>query len=192
MNYELDITGGYISAITNDLLKRLRLEAGLTQERLAELVGVSQAHVAKIERGKVDPRLSTINRILKALNESKRRKCKDMMSRGVICAKRKDRVLDVSDRMVRHGISQVPVIDGNRVVGTVTEESIMRRLGSGIVGETAESVMVAALPVLDEEVDIEKIRGLLKIHQGVLVTKSRKIVGIITRSDLLKAICEPI
>jgi predicted transcriptional regulator len=173
------------------LLKKLRIEAGLTQKRLAELVGVSQAHIAKIEQGKVDPRLSTVNRVLKALNEWKKKKCVDIMSKGVICAKLKERILDVSDKMVKNGISQVPVMDGSRVVGTVTEESIMRRLGSGIVNETAEKVMVGTLPVVDEEAEIEKIRGLLKTSQGVLVSKGKKVVGIITRSDLLKVICEP-
>lgn len=179
-------------SISNALLKRLRVEAGLTQKRLAELAGVSQAHIAKIEQGKVDPRLSTVNRILKALNEWKKKKCADIMSRGVICAKLKDRILDVSEKMVSRGISQVPVMNGSRVVGTVTEESIMRRLGSGIVDETAERVMVSALLVVDEEVDVEKVRELLKTYQGVLVSKGKKIVGIITRSDLLKAMCEPI
>ena len=52
--------------------------------------------------------------------------------------------------------------------------------------------MVSPLPVVDEEADVEKVRGLLKTYQGVLVAKGKKIVGIITRSDLLKAICEPI
>jgi predicted transcriptional regulator len=126
------------------------------------------------------------------LNEWKKKKCRDIMSRGVICAKLKDRILDVSDKMVKYAISQVPVMDGSRVVGTVTEESIMRRLGSNVVNQTTEKVMVSPLPVVDEEADVEKVMGLLKTHQGVLVAKGKKIVGIITRSDLLKAICEPI
>ncbi|HVP26823.1 MAG TPA: CBS domain-containing protein [Candidatus Bathyarchaeia archaeon] len=174
------------------MLKKLRIEAGLTQKRLAELVGVSQAHIAKIEQGNVDPRLSTVNRVLKVLNEWKKKKCRDIMSHGVICAKLKDRILEVSDKMLRQGISQVPVINGNQVVGTVTEESIMRRLGSDVVNQTAEKVMVSPLPVVDEETDVEKVQSLLKTYQGVLVSRGKKIVGIITRSDLLKVICEPI
>jgi predicted transcriptional regulator len=94
--------------------------------------------------------------------------------------------------MVRHGISQVPVIDSSRVVGTVTEESIMRRLGSGVVEETAKSAMVVVLPVVDEEADVERVRRLLMTHQGVLATDGKKIVGIVTRSDLLKVLSEPI
>ena len=55
--------------ITGSTIKKMRLEAGLTQKQLAELARVSQAHVAKIEKGRVDPRLSTVNRILQVLIE---------------------------------------------------------------------------------------------------------------------------
>lgn len=174
------------------MLKKLRVEAGLTQKCLAELVGVSQAHIAKIEQGNVDPRLSTVNRVLKVLTEWKKKNCRDIMSRGVVCAKLKDKILEVSDRMLRQGISQVPVMNGNQVVGTVTEESIMRRLGSDVANQTAERVMISPLPVVDEETDVEKVQSLLKTYQGVLVSKGKKIVGIITRSDLLRVICEPV
>ncbi len=55
--------------VTGSIIKKLRIEAGLTQRQLAELARVSQAHVAKIEKGRVDPRLSTVNRILQVLTE---------------------------------------------------------------------------------------------------------------------------
>jgi len=54
----------------------------LTQKKLAEMAGVSQAHVAKIEQGKVDPRLSTVNKILVVLTEGKQKKCTDTITRG--------------------------------------------------------------------------------------------------------------
>jgi predicted transcriptional regulator len=114
------------------------------------------------------------------------------MSQGITFARPNDKILDVSDRMIRQGISQVPVLNGNVVVGTVTEESIMRRLGSDVANQKADEVMVSPLPVVDEEVDVERIRSLLKSHQGVLVSRGKRIVGIITRSDLLKVIGEPI
>jgi predicted transcriptional regulator len=174
--------------ITGFTLKKLRMEAKLTQKKLAELVGVSQAHIAKIEQGKVDPRLSTVNKILKVLTESKEKRCKDIMTRGVIFAKPSDSVLKVSEIMVRHAISQMPVLNGFEVVGTITEEGIIRKLGSNIAEEKVGNIMDPPLPTVSEDTSISAIRPLLERRQGVLVTKGRKIVGIITRSDLLKTI----
>ena len=166
----------------------MRLEARLTQKRLAELVGVSQAHIAKIEKGKVDPRLSTVNKILEVLAENREKKCKDIMTRGVIFAKPSDSVLKVSEIMVRHAISQLPVINGSKVVGTVTEEDIIRKLGSNIAEEKVENIMGPPLPVVSEDTSISAIRPILERRPGVLVARGRKIVGIVTRSDLLKII----
>ena len=175
-------------AITGPSLKKLRLDAKLTQKKLAEMVGVSQAHIAKIEQGKVDPRLSTINRILQVLTESKEKKCRDLMTRGVLSARPNDSVLKVSELMVRNAISQMPIINGNKVVGTITEESIIRKLGSNISEEKVGNVMDPPLPMVSEETSISAILPLLERRQGVLVVKGKKVVGIITRSDVLKTI----
>ncbi|MEM1552329.1 MAG: CBS domain-containing protein [Candidatus Bathyarchaeia archaeon] len=174
--------------ITGSMLRKLRIEAKLTQKKLAELVGVSQAHIAKIEQEKVDPRLSTVNKILKVLTEGKEVKCRDLMTRGVLFARPEDSILKVSEIMVRHAISQMPVIDGRKVVGTITEESIIRKLGSNIANEKVRNVMDPPLPIVSEETSISVIRPLLERRQGVLVARGKKVIGIITRSDLLKTI----
>jgi len=174
--------------ITGSSIKKLRVEAGLTQKKLAELIGVSQAHIAKIEQRKVDPRLSTINKILEVLTEGKKMKCKDVMTEGVLFAKPSNSVLKVSEVMVRHAISQMPVLDRSRVVGTITEEGIIRNLSSTIAEETVKNIMDPPLPIVSEETPVDEIRPLLERHQGVLVTRGKELVGIITRSDLLKTI----
>lgn len=48
------------------LLRYARVRAGLTQRELAELSGVSQPGVARIEAGRVSPRVMTLNRLLMA------------------------------------------------------------------------------------------------------------------------------
>jgi len=175
-------------AVTGASIKKLRIEEGLTQKRLAELVGVSQAHIAKIEQGKVDPRLSTVNKILEVLTGGKGRKCKEIMTGGVLHAKPNNSVLRVSEVMVRHAISQMPILDRKRVVGTITEEGIIRNLSSTIAEEKVKNIMDPPLPTVSEETPVDAIRPLLERHQGVLVTRGRELVGIITRSDLLKTI----
>ena len=49
-------------------IKAERNRQFLSQEKLAELVGVQTHHISKIERGLVDIKFSTLIGILKALN----------------------------------------------------------------------------------------------------------------------------
>jgi predicted transcriptional regulator len=179
-------------AITGSTIKRLRIEAGLTQRQLAELIGISQAHVAKIEKETVDPRLSTVNKILKILTKGEGKKCGDVMTRNVISARQSDTVQTVSRLMMRNAISQLPVIENGKVVGTITEEGIVSNLSSTIADEKVEKIMQAPMPQVPEDTSISIIRPLLENHYGVLVTRKGEVVGIITRSDLLKLISRTI
>jgi transcriptional regulator with XRE-family HTH domain len=46
---------------------RLRIMRGLSQEQLAELVGTKQPSIARLESGKIEPRLSFLRRVVAAL-----------------------------------------------------------------------------------------------------------------------------
>jgi len=175
-------------SITGSSIKKLRLETGLTQSKLAGLAGVSQAHIAKIEQGKVDPRLSTVNRILSVLKPGQERKCRDIMTRSVIFAKSSDSVMKASEVMVRNAVSQLPVLDGNRVAGTITEQGIVRNLSANLASEKVSKVMDPPLPEAQGDTSIEAVRLTLERNPGVLIKKGRELIGIVTRSDLLKTI----
>ena len=175
-------------SLTGDFLKRQRLNAGLTQKRLAAIAGISQAHVAKIESGKVDPRLSTVNRILCVLRTGERRRCFDIMTKAVIFAHLGESVLRASETMIRNAVSQLPVLEGNRVVGTITEQSIIRNLRSDVANAKVKQVMDPPLPQVQEDMCIDNVQRILEKSPGLLVMKGRSIVGILTRSDLLKTI----
>lgn len=177
-----------MTLLTGGFIKKLRTEAGLTQKRLAELAGVSQAHIAKIEEGKVDPRLSTVNRILEVLQHTKERKSSDIMTKGVILARPTETVLKVSEIMLKYAVSQLPVLEGSRVVGTITEENIIRNLRSNLGEEKVKKVMDSPLPTVLEETNVDVVRTLLEKNPAVLVKRGRDLVGIIARSDLLKTI----
>jgi len=174
--------------IRGSTLKRFRAEAGLTQRQLAEMIGVSQAHIAKIEKEKVDPRLSTVNKILQVLTEREGKKCGEIMTRHVVSLKPTDKVSKASQLMMKHAISQLPVLEGGKIIGTITEDSIIRNLSTTLAEEMAERIMQAPLPSVPESTNISMIQPLLQNHPAVLVVRRGEIVGIIARSDLLKVI----
>jgi len=140
----------------------------------------------------VDPRLSTVNKILRVLTEGEGKNCGEVMTKRVVSVKPTDIIVKVSELMMKHAISQLPVIENKRAVGTVTEESIIKNLSSTIADEKVERVMQPPLPSVPEETSISMIKPLLEDHPGVLVVKKGDIVGIITRSDLLKIVSKTI
>lgn len=52
-----------------DALIEARAEKGLTQKELAEITGISQGDISRIERGTANPSIRTIQRIATALDK---------------------------------------------------------------------------------------------------------------------------
>jgi cystathionine beta-synthase len=101
----------------------------------------------------------------------------------------KETVAATIELMQSRGISQVPVLENGKPVGSVQEVTIARVLHderdphSLPVGE----VMARPLPVLDATTHLdEAYRMLMSGHTGVLVTQDGKIVDIVTRIDLVQ------
>jgi len=49
-------------------IKKIRLEKGLTQQKLADVIGVKQQHIQRWESGKFKPKTDKLVLIAKALN----------------------------------------------------------------------------------------------------------------------------
>lgn len=56
-----------MATINYKLLKRLRKEKGLTQEELADKVDIGRSYICKIEKGILEPSISTLGKIAKVL-----------------------------------------------------------------------------------------------------------------------------
>jgi predicted transcriptional regulator len=80
------------------------------------------------------------------------------------------------------------VLEGSRVVGTITEQGIVRNLRASLASEKVSKVMDPPMREVQEDTGIEAVRAMLEKSPGVLVKKGRETVGIIARSDLLKTI----
>lgn len=90
--------------------------------------------------------------------------------------------------MREYNISQLPVIDNRKVVGSLDEPSLMKLLHDGIdfTKQQISEVMGKPLPMRDEDTDItEAYRVLLSGTTGVIVTRNEIPIGVITRVDLI-------
>ena len=172
--------------ITGSVLKKMRESAGLTQAAVAKLAGVSQAHVAKIEGEHVDPRLSTVNAILRVLRaKEKPRTCGDVMKRGVMSLKPEDTAEHAVTVMKRFDISQLPVFNAGKVIGSVGEGTIMHNLGRNLKRLKVVEIMEPAFPLVDSRKDAGMLPSMLEFNPAILVVDKGKVAGIVTKFDLL-------
>lgn len=91
----------------------------------------------------------------------------------------------------RHNISQLPVIENDKVVGALNEASIMKSLHDGVDlnNQDIGVVMGNPLPVLDEGTDIsEAYRLLLGGSPALVVTRNGAPFGLISRFDLINTL----
>lgn len=173
---------------------RTRKQLGLTQKELATLAGVSQSLIAKIESGKIDPAYSKVTHILAAL-ESRRKKgsktADQIMTTGLISVSPSDPLDKAIALMRARDISQMPVFDSGKCVGSLSDSMIvdlMAGRGEGIRAMRVGEVMAESYPVIPASSLLEVVTGLLQHYRAVLVEKNGKMAGIITKADLLKAI----
>ena len=156
-----------VTLVTTEDLKRLRQAAGLTQKQLAEEAGVSQSLIARIERGTVDPRFSTVRRIVAVLVPVKGpRTARDIMSSPVEGINSQDSVRTAVDKMKRTGFSQLPVMMDGRIVGKVHESTILERIARSsnperVLSSVVYNIMEKPFPTIGQDESIEKIVDLL-------------------------------
>jgi len=173
-----------------DDIKKLRKRMGLTQQELARKARVSQSLLAKIETGKISPGYEKTCRIFAALDsmaKTSETKAGEIATRKVISASAQETVAEVIRKMAQHGISQLPVMEGGKAVGLVTDSGLLEKTSSGAVdARTAVSeAMEGAPPMISEDAGISAVAGLLKHFPIVMVVKRGDVIGVITKSDVL-------
>ncbi len=176
-----------------EMIKIKRKRLGLTQKKLAELVGVSQPLIARIESGDFDPKLSLVRRIFEVLEEveGKAINAEKIMNSPVKVIDSNARLIEAVELMTQNGISQLPVVKNGRIVGSITESGVVRIMlekGTAAGNIKVEECMEAPFPTVSKDECLDVVSKLLLGSPAVIVGEEDKILGIITKHDVMKAI----
>jgi CBS domain-containing protein len=137
---------------------------------------------------------------------------KDVMTKGVISISKYESVMYVADILSEKSISGLPVVDKeNKVVGIITQADILSMVGVGRehtfkdllkymlgeklperrIGDHVGDIMTAPAITIRPEANIAeavKIMDDKRIRRLTVVDGDHKLIGIITRADILKAV----
>ena len=187
----------FIKLITPEELRRIRKSLGLTQKALAEKAGVSQSLIARIERKTVDPRLSTLKRILGALTIAKEdRTVNDFMHSPVITIHSADTVRKAIETLKKNDISQIPVLVQGKIAGSIQESTLMNKIYTSRNPKTVLNTHVynimdpieSAFVYANSNTGLDEVLNMLSSGiPAILVVEKEKMLGIITKIDVLSA-----
>jgi CBS domain-containing protein len=120
----------------------------------------------------------------------------DIMTRPVVAASRTTTVRDLAIQMFLGGFSGMPITerDGS-IVGLVTEFDVIRAIQGGLPASTtlAEAVMTRDVVSVDVDTPLAEVVEILERErfQRVPVTEHGKLVGVVSRPDVLRWLIEP-
>ena len=116
---------------------------------------------------------------------------KDLMTENPSSCERGTPVAEAAKVMARENVGSVPVVEGGRLVGVVTDRDLVVRLlaegrdpQSTTVGEIASSEPVTLSP----DDDLDQALQLLARHQvrRLPVVEGERLVGIVAQADIAR------
>src|SRR5881394_1863179 len=107
--------------------------------------------------------------------------------RALLWAAPSDRVADALAKMNELGLSQVPVIDDGKPVGSLRESHLLSKVFNDrdLLEVPVSKVMDKSFPTVDVDDDVNVVSRKLRTSPAVLIEEYGRITGIITRHDLL-------
>ncbi|MFB6189403.1 MAG: CBS domain-containing protein [Halapricum sp.] len=171
---------------TPEDLRERRKELDLTQSELADRADVSQPLIARIEGGDVDPRLSTLRRIVNALEEAEGSilRAENLMNDEVVSVAPDDSVHHAKTVMDEKGYSQVPVIRDGSPIGLIGNTDIRQRQTDNVGELPVADVMHESIAQVEPDATIDEVDTYLNHKDAVLVVEAGQTIGIITDADI--------
>jgi CBS domain-containing protein/anti-sigma regulatory factor (Ser/Thr protein kinase) len=120
-----------------------------------------------------------------------RLKIRDVMTRTVTTCRSDDSMRSAQALMKANGITGIPVVDDERLVGIVSMDDVIRALDEGRIAEPVGGLMTRSVIVLEDDMPLSfGISYLEKYHFGrfPVLDAHRQLVGIITSRDIIIAL----
>ena len=174
-------------------IKRIRENIGWSQIELANRIGISQSAITKYEAGSQIPSYEIGSKIFEILLKEdleSNPNVTELMATNIITISPKKTFGETLDLMREHSISQIPVVENGKVVGTVSETSTLDLLDNysnlrAMREEFIENVMAEPLPSVPKNTKLKHITPLLRQFDAILINEGGNIIGIVTKADLL-------
>jgi CBS domain-containing protein len=118
------------------------------------------------------------------------------MNRPVLAAAKSTTARDLAIQMLMGGFSGIPITERDgAVVGIVSELDIIRalRAGKNLDSVTATEIMTAEVITVNSDATVEEVMEIMDTKQivRVPVLEDGKLVGVVSRPDVLRAAIEP-
>lgn len=124
-------------------------------------------------------------------------KVKDVMNQQVITVPPTEDVVFAFEKLMKHKISSLPVVDGEKLVGIVTATDLGHNLilDKYELGTTVEEVMVEQVVYVGPDDDLTT--AVRKMHEygsddgiinQLIVLDNHKLVGIVSDGDIIRSI----
>lgn len=124
-------------------------------------------------------------------------KVKDVMTKGVITVEPKEDVVFAFEKLMKHRVSSLPVVDGEMLVGIVTATDLGHNLilDKYELGTTVDQVMIKDVVCVSPEDDL--VTAVRKMNQhgneeGIInqlvVIEDHQIKGIVSDGDIIRVI----
>jgi tRNA nucleotidyltransferase (CCA-adding enzyme) len=93
--------------------------------------------------------------------------------------------------MYRMGYGGLPIVEDGEVIGIITRNSVDKALNHGFSNAPVSAYMTSEIITGDKNLSIEELKALI-VEKGIgripIVDDEKKIIGIVTRTDILNSI----
>lgn len=126
------------------------------------------------------------------LSEKKELFAIDIMNKPVLSRPLDSLLGTIRDDMTKHSIRHIPLVKDEAIIGMISDRDLLKvELSGTFLYLKAKDIMTTVLVVAEEETPLAHLARVLmeeKISALPIIDNSQKLVGMISRTDILRAV----